>query len=1313
MQPPVSPSPRLLPFRDPAFSWETFEAFFRDFLDALPKGLKALNGKTCDVVSAHLYGRKGGPQQGIDILARMSNGQSWVFQCKHCKEWTPGETRAAIAACTYSADRKFLLVTCEVSGKCRDAIGEHADWDIWDERDISSQFLQSLDKQSAARLLHTHFGPSWPKEMLEVSTTHALMGSEAFFATYLSAHRVFHHRLPLIGREDILQLLDAFMQASQAKVISLVGRGGLGKSRILLEWSRGFTDRHKEWSLRFLRDPTSNIAELLDGARTPMVLVIDDAHRWEGQRSALFHEAASRANVKLVLSLRPGPLEPIQLEILDAGVDSSEVLSPIRVSRLPEEQTAKLVETALGAESNPTTFHRLRYLARDCPLIAILAAELLKAGKLEEQSMMDTEDFQRRVFDGLLLDALPAETRFGARKVRDVLGLLALLAPVSPSSEFLKNAADFLGDATAPHHVAEILQAIEEAGLVVNAGQGMRVAPDLLSDHLAYSACYTRAGQSTTFVERVVQYFSPETFPQTLQHVAEAEWRALKAESSQQSVVEPLWSWFLGRFKGGSYFERSQAIVQWAKFAHFQPRRTLELARMAMQLQEASPYKYASSWGSKLDTHESVVEKLPDMLLGVAQLHPSHVPESLDLLWQIGRHKPKGGGHTDTHPINAIGKVASYQTWKKLEIQDAVLDWLERFLPSLGWLTTPNSASWVLEQILKPFFKTSIEENWTVGRTFSWRFHPLLLTYTAAHRERLRSICLELIGKSDERVTISVLKVLEHALARVHIETTHVPETYHGEWDNERVKALELLRAIAARKQPPMVWVILRRLVRNHLQHERSPRILQACRDLYTNVPVSLDVEILEAMLGSPIADFYRKSGRETARLWHHRMEGRWRGRNYRAAERLLHQHPTAIEVVKALDAATIGAKAHGLRADPARLMQEVARIAPARALQIADELLVQPTDNLAVFIARLIWRPTQNDEQLREAICKRALQSTSRGLCVGAITCLNWWRGESGLPETVWSLVQDVAAGATGEVALALSDFASTHRDLNRRDWDILVALASNTANHEHGLRLISAAASLFRHNPPGSRDQVRALLSAGVDSEAVCNGHEIYPFVKLSKQFPAEVFRYFYLRVERRREAEPDYEPIPHEFSQLRFEGLLTDSLALELVERLERRLFENDHLHRDEAELLNAVYLQTTEQMEQRLLAQVNRVTSPPQLERLVEFARTADDGATILRFPEFVRDLLIKARSFGLDVHGIIFARLSHISGSRGTGNGEPNEDWKNLIQSLQSAVELHRGDRELAAVYTTALSIEQASVQESRQRFQKDEEALDE
>jgi len=197
MAPPVAPKPKLLPFHDPNFSWETFESFFCDFLAAHPQ-LVGKDGTALRVISAHAYGRRGDSQHGIDIRAEMSNGEVWVFQCKHYKEWGPKDTSTAITDCGYDADRKFLLVIRAVSPESREIIAKHPEWELWDAGDISREFLQRLPAADAARILYTNFGRGWSEELLGISGSAPLMTAEAKFAPLLEPNRTFHHRLPMV-----------------------------------------------------------------------------------------------------------------------------------------------------------------------------------------------------------------------------------------------------------------------------------------------------------------------------------------------------------------------------------------------------------------------------------------------------------------------------------------------------------------------------------------------------------------------------------------------------------------------------------------------------------------------------------------------------------------------------------------------------------------------------------------------------------------------------------------------------------------------------------------------------------------------------------------------------------------------------------------------------------------------------------------------------------------------------------------------------------------------------------------------------------
>ena len=196
--------------------------------------------------------------------------------------------------------------------------------------------------------------------------------------------------------------------------------------------------------------------------------------------------------------------------------------------------------------------------------------------------------------------------------------MLALLGPVKLDADFFTKASPFLGMPLA-YHVSSLRDALDSVGLLHTTGAGTRVTPDLLCDHLFYTACYDPAGQSRTFAERLLEHFSPGDFPKLMQHLAEAEWRALVEQPDAASVVEPLWKWFRDRFERSSFHDRGEQIQEWANIAYLQPERSLVLAELALSLTKAPENEHAVFRDHGWDTHEHSLEWLPRMLGSVAE----------------------------------------------------------------------------------------------------------------------------------------------------------------------------------------------------------------------------------------------------------------------------------------------------------------------------------------------------------------------------------------------------------------------------------------------------------------------------------------------------------------------------------------------------------------------------------------------------------------------------------------------------------------------------------------------------------------------
>ena len=238
------------------------------------------------------------------------------------------------------------------------------------------------------------------------------------------------------------------------------------------------------------------------------------------------------------------------------------------------------------------------------------------------------------------------------------------MGPIKLDGTFFEKAAPFLG-INGADRVSRLRDALDAVGLLLTTGAGTRVTPDLLSDHLAYDACYDATGQSRTFAERLLSSFSPAEFPRLLQHLAEAEWRAMSAKVDAASVVEPLWQWFCARFERSTFYERREQIHLWGNIAHFQPERTLQLAELALSLRTAPQTDVEFLKGNPWHSHEYSLEWLPKMLGAVAEHHPELIARCFDILWSLGKDKPVAQLHNNqSHPLSVINDVMKFKYWK-------------------------------------------------------------------------------------------------------------------------------------------------------------------------------------------------------------------------------------------------------------------------------------------------------------------------------------------------------------------------------------------------------------------------------------------------------------------------------------------------------------------------------------------------------------------------------------------------------------------------------------------------------------------------
>lgn len=1299
MSPSVRPGVRNLPFHQGGFGWSTFEDFFCDFLAAGP--VLNLNGKPIRVHSARPYGRKGDKQDGIDIRAEMEGGKVWAFQCKHHKNWSDKKTRDAVAACTYPADRKILLVTCEVSEEARKSLPSH-DWELWDAKQISQEFLSRLPGIEAARILYTSFGSGWAEEMLNLPGSSPLISADAFFLPLLEKQRTFHHRLPLVGRKAELKSLDAFVEDPHQRVYFLQADGGQGKSRLLLEWSKyagGFNARHPGCTLRFIDKDPGDSAPFLDASRRPLVLVLDDAHRKETTVAELLKEIARRRDVKLVVALRPTAISQVKLHSLRAGVDISELATPPPLTKLTHDEALQLVDEAFGANRPAHERQSLAKLCRDCPMMAPVAASMLQKGSLSRTKLLEDPVVETLIFEGLLEDAQPTMAKYGEVAVRDFLRLIALLSPVNADESFRSSARKFLG-LNRPHLLLDILDSLKSTGLLRDASRGLQVVPDLLSDHLVYSACYDKDGKDKGFATEVFEHFPGIRLDCLLRHLAEAEWIARAKGGQGDSVIEPLWQELIKAFNSSNFLTRQNLIAQWTNIAAIQPERSLELARLALTSSHStSDLDPSVKFAEEFNTHREVVLRAATMLKLVAESHTDYCLRVLDLLWEMGCTLELPDRQEETHPMSVIAQIAAYAPWKDLQISNLCLDWTEQKLKNSEWLNCQVPPRWILREFVRPFFATAAEFTWSSSLAIHVESSAVPIKKTANMRARALELCRWMMDQNSTQLALYALDALAPGIEPAKLGLGADPSAaYQKAWLKERRKALALVREILFAYPDAAVAFAVRSTLHWPALHDPVSSFQTACMEILISMAETFKLRVLTATLGTVFQELELRHQGDPS--WNHQnWESKVESFYATVATDTLQEWPSAASWLGAGAQWLDEQRDYGYEMNFRPIMSRIAANASTRALEIADLLIQQPSHPLSQDVDILIFGATRNDHPTRLAYCQKALAANSESLAVAVAQCFRWWRMAEALPSEAWGMLLDLAKNDSERIVAHVLEVVSAGEDHPLpEDWNVLSTIPNVGGRRAIAEKIVTLAARMASHECPPEWEVVTNILEHFVNVPEVEGPKIATALRRLVEVYPGEMFQFLWNR--------------RHKI------GLM---VHIQLKDLLDERIFEfpafqvilpdllakvtnGPALDWDESSLLQRFLLSRHSDAAGERRNLLTALSTADAVARLVEALTSPPSTTAALVQPEFVGQLLAKARNIGWECHQKAFMDLRLLKGTRSSINGEPSAEWQSLVEHVERLAHKYARDRELGPLFAEAAKMERARIAEQRRSF---------
>jgi hypothetical protein len=781
-----------------AITWEQFEQFLLALLDALP-----------EVTSANRYGAPGDDQEGIDHEIAFVNGTTGAAQCRQRRRFGKPEFDEAVSDNKYAADRHIVATSAVATQPARKAAAATPGWELWDVDDIGLK-LRTLPRVDARWLLEDHLGVQQRRAFLGPNGGLTLSRWPQRFRRLLEPDRLFSHTLPLVGRGSTLASLDGFVSDPRQQIAILPGRGGSGKTRVLLEFGR----RHDTdvRPILFVSEGASLSAQTLEDELPagPAVLVLDDAHRGDAARVAVGY-VESHPEAKLVLATRPHGRDELLASAHLAGFERTHLVTLESLEPLEQDTSRDLARHALP-DGAAQTIEALGDTTRDCQLITVLAARLLAENRIPLALLANEDELRQEVLSrfgeemlGEVPDTVPRD------QLRRVLPIIAGVQPVRDESRelFGRVAAKLSCE---EHEVVIWLDELEHAGLLLRAGGLRRITPDVLGDFVLERECVNRQGRPSGYAQLLWESFAEVAASRLLVNLSELDWR-IRAGTGASTLFDPTWSGLRAQYQAGHGLARWHLLGLLEPIAIMQPERVLELGEL--ELRDPATIHVDHTWGASWSA-EDVGRKLAPLIRDAGR-HPQHTRRAMRLLWALGRDDHRPRAQNLDHPLRLLADLGSYETGHLL-FCDALLDTVEQ------QLSCADGREAIAVDLIGAVMAREVLTSRASGRRqIALEGHFIDRKATAAIRTRAIALLGEsaLAGGTQATVAVSVIG-----------DALHVPFGYYGDgapkqvvdqWRPEQRQLLAILAETLDANPEPSLDAQVREILRREREYSRWP----------------------------------------------------------------------------------------------------------------------------------------------------------------------------------------------------------------------------------------------------------------------------------------------------------------------------------------------------------------------------------------------------------------------------------------------------------------------------------------------------------
>lgn len=1020
-----------------------------------------------------------------------------------------------------------------------------------------------------------------------------------------------------------------------------------------------------------------------------------------------------------MLSLRPGPNESIRQELYSAGFDILHILELRELGNLSDDDSRHLAREAIGLGFSEDAYYALYKISSDCPLIAVIGGALIRSGEVSIQELGSHRNVRLRVFEQLEKQAHRAEGEVGHwQEIKDFLGLVALLSPVRNDEVFRAHSAKFLGADWQPHRISVLIEALENCGVLLAGGWGLRITPDLFSDHIAYRACYNHHGNATGFVDRVLEIFSDKATESVVRHLAEAEWRANEEHEQPESIIHPVWDMFRSQFLAAeSFFQRTLLLDKWREIAVLRPYETLELVDLAIQEKDIPTRKFddsafndESSIGQsarEIDSYASVLDHLPALLKATGAHHQRYTARSLDILWRLARDRVDDENNNQNHPLAVMASVVGYDRWKPPAICKEGLRWIESFFAGDDWLHAKPRPAVILRVLVKPFFAVWLEAHFWMRQKVMFHQELVSLEAVSEMRDRALAICRTVLERAWPGLTIAVLDLVADAASPLHPPFGgSVKLELEQAWLPERAKALAVIGNVIAGTTHPAIHVAVRRRLLQVVKRPDDDGLIPEAKRLLAIMPDTLEIRTTRALYSYAHEEYEGPMELDRVEV----ANEQWAAFLTQVARELEVQFGSSgslaeylAEIVRKADEA--GWQNPGFRV----VLGEIAKHKPKLAAEIAEFILLNPDHRLAPAYDLLVHETTRDDLPRRLDFYRRALSSGHETLCASAVYGMSWWRRDGELPDEAWVLIEDATPTAPPAVAWAIANFVDFRlNEVSERDINLLSQIPLSPEANGLSARVLWVLGTVLSRQEleTQSREAARQVLGRLV---AVPNLEEAdfrHALGQIGAKAPTELFEFLSARhlSSTSGEAPKGFRALPFWSSELPIFGFAGSPSYHQTVLDLGKRLLRGEP-DSDLVQLVSLAVFHGSSHPEPVLNELLDLAETAEQLERLLILLSLAMTPL-VLHVPAWAKRCLGKAREFSIASYKSARDKIFHncIGGGSGFSNGEPDPATRGRVETIERLAHTYANDAELGPLFAEAASFERATLKRYRDEY---------